>query len=157
MSPSPLRTVKGCAHCEDYRLIVGDALACEDAEPMPCDVDTLSGTFEQATMRSPSLREVNAHLLPGDPRCGLALRRGGTSPRRRRLPKPLRSRRGHDLASFLYQNDRALMRFGDEEQTVQVAIGESGWPSILDYDRMPVFVSIQAYEPGNWVFRSRCY
>ena len=123
---------------------------------MPCDVDTLSGTFERSYYAEPVFTEKSTRtfcLVTRD----VASLYAEVEHRRDAEGYLSLSDPGADMTSFLYQNDRALMRFGDEEQTVQVAIGESGWPSILDYDRMPVFVSIQAYEPGNWVFRSRCY
>lgn len=147
---------EGLSHTQDYRLIVGDELACEDAEPMPCDVDTLSGTFERSYYAEPVFTEKSTRTFCIVTR-DVASLYAELEHRRDAEGYLSLSDPGADMTSFLYQNDRALMRFGDEEQTVQVAIGESGWPSILDYDRMPVFVSIQAYDPGNWIFSSRCY
>ena len=44
----------------------------------------------------------------------------------------------------------------DQDESEGVAINPWTWPDLDDYQDLPVFVSVRAYEPGDWAVHLAC-
>ncbi len=149
-----IRDREGRTHRDEYELYVGDEAACQGVPPLPCNSE-VSGTFTdpyyvQSTYDEDSTRswcivvrdevsintqlvlgvESEAYLFVGDP--------------------------GRTITEVLYEDAVSMRFYGEEEEIVQATVAANGWPGLPDYRSLPLFVTIQAYEPGDWTFRVTC-
>ncbi|MFT4621669.1 MAG: hypothetical protein ACI8PZ_000321 [Myxococcota bacterium] len=149
-----IRDRTGATHRDEYEFYVGEEAACQGVPMLPCGSE-VSGTFTdpyyvQRTYDEDSTRswcivvsdEVSVHtqlqladesegyLFVGDP--------------------------GRTITEVLYEDKVSMRFFGEEGEIVQANVAQYGWPGLSDYRKLPLFVTIQAYEPGDWVFRATC-
>ena len=151
-----IEDAEGRTSSRDFTLFVGEDTACEGIEPLPCDGEMISGTFDRAYYTENPFTDASTQvycLVPREERSVYA----ELEHRRDAEGYLLMADPGVTSNGFLYEGKRAMITFGDEEQIVQLGIAESGWPGLPDYQDLPLFIALQSYEPGNWVFSSSCY
>jgi hypothetical protein len=146
----------GRTSTQNFTLFVGEDIACEGIEPLPCDGETISGSFERAYYSEKPFTDASTRVYCLVPREEHSIY---TDLEHRRDAEGylMMADPGVTLDDFLYGGMRAMTVFGDEEQIIQLALAENGWPGLPDYQDLPLFIALQAYEPGNWVFGSSCY
>jgi hypothetical protein len=145
---------EGRTHRDEYAFYVGDEAACQGVPPLPCNSE-ISGTFKQpyyveSTYTEDSTRSwcivprdevsINTQLILGLESEGYVF-----------VGKP-----GRTFTEVLYGGEVAMRFYGEEDEIVQATVAANGWPGLPDFHKLPMFVTIQAYEPGDWTFRVTC-
>ena len=149
-----IRDRQGRTHVDEYDFFVGEEAACQGVPQLPCDSEVtgkftepyyVQSTYDEASTRSWCLvvdDEISVHTsleLVGDAEAYLF------------LGDP-----GRTITEVLYEDFVSMRFFGDDEEIVQATLGTGGWPGLYDFRKLPMFITIQAYEPGDWTFRATC-